>query len=207
MNTMGTIPVTRCLSDGTEEPFHLYSWLSETAWQFIAHIESHFGPRDSSFNLISIQVQSSKTNRPQLWFPDSGIPPNDPEGRSRQIVIRLSPAALNNPLRAKWQLAHECFHLLDPWNKKVDGRDTNRLEEGLATWYQNTNVPEASSHEGSYALAESLVMPQADKLPSSVRHIRENEGLRIGEITPAILNSYCPGFDEDSLRKLCEPFS
>ena len=42
-----------------------------------------FGPRDRSFTLIGIVIDRTPGNLPQLWFPDSGIPPGDVEGRSK----------------------------------------------------------------------------------------------------------------------------
>ena len=139
-------------------------------------------------------------------FQKSGIAPDNSECQSRHVVIRLTLIALTDPARARWQLAHECFHLLDPWFEKVNGRSAIWLEEGLATWFQNSRVPEAESHEGQYALAEQLVSPLMDTLPNAVRRIRQERGLRINEITPNVLQDYCPEMDEDTARKLCQPF-
>ena len=123
------------------------------------------------------------------------------------MVVRLSRNALTDPARARWQLAHECVHLLNPWNKRVDARQTNMLEEGLATWYQNNSVPEAECHEGLYAIAEELVRSQMDELPHAIKRIRQERGLRIGEIPPDILRVYCSGMSEATSWKLCQPFS
>ena len=133
--------------------------------------------------------------------------PDDAQRRSRHVVIRLGPAAITDPARARWQLAHECFHLLDPWNLRVDGRQTNMLEEGLATWYQNNSVPEAECHEDPYATAEDLVRPLMDELPHAIKRIRQERGLRIGDIPPEILRVYCPGMSEETAWKLCQSFS
>ena len=88
----------------------------------------------------------------------------------------------------------------------MDERPANWLEEGLASWYQNSCVPEAELHEGLYAAAEDLVRPLVDDLPNAVKHIRLERRLRISEITPDILQDYCPGFSEEMLRELCQPF-
>ena len=180
--------------------------LPEYASLFLADIEHCFGPRDRSFALVGIDIDRTPDNPPRLWFPDTGIAPDDAEKRSRHVVIRLGPNALTNPARARWQLAHECFHLLDPWNLKVDGRPTNMLEEGLAAWYQNTRVPEAASHEGQYALAEELVRPLIGELPRAVKRIRLEQQLRVSEITPDVLRAHCPGFSYETLWQLCQPF-
>ncbi len=180
--------------------------LPEYASLSLTDIERRFGPRDHSFTLVGIDIDKTPDHAPRLWFPDSGITPGDPEERSKQVIIRLGPGALANPVRARWQLAHECFHLLDPWNPKVDGRPTNWLEEGLAAWYQNHRVPEAEWHERSYAVAEDLMRPLMEEFPDAVKRIRQERGLRISEITHGVLRTYCPGFSDDTLQKLCQPF-
>ena len=202
MNVIDSLLVTKFREDGSHYPMTL----PEYASQFLADIEHRLGSRDRSFAVTGIDIDQTPGNAPRLWFPDSGIPPGDTQRRSRHIVIRLSQAALTDWNRARWQLAHECVHLLDPWNPKVDGRPTNWLEEGLATWYQNTRVPEAEFHDGSYAVAEDLVEPLIEELTNAVKSIRLEQQSRVGEITPDILRAYCPGLGEDLLQKLCQPF-
>ena len=203
MNAIDTLFTTEFREDGSSSSITLSSHAS----RFIADIEGLFGPRDRSFTLVGIVIDRTPGNPPQLWFPDSGIPPGDAEGRSRHVVIRLASNALTDLAKARWQLAHECLHLLDTWNERVDGRPANWLEQGLATWYQNSRVPEAECHEGQYALAEDLVSPLMDESPNAVKLIRQERGLRISEITPDVLQGYCSGMSEDILRKLCQPFS
>ena len=45
-----------------------------------------------------------------------------------------------------------------------------------------------------------------EEFPDAVKRIRQERGLRIGEITPGVLRTYCPGFSDDTLQKLCQPF-
>ena len=203
MNVIDSLFTTEFWEDGSHSPMTL----TEYASQVLADIERRFGPRDRSFTLIGIDIDRTQDKPPHLWFPDTGIAPDDAERRSRHVVIRLGPYALTSPARARWQLAHECFHLLDPWNERVDGRPANWLEEGLASWYQNSCVPEAEHHEGLYSVAEDLVGPLMDELPNAVKRIRRECNLRISEITPHVLRDYCPGITEDVSRKLCQPFS
>ena len=167
---------------------------------FLADIERQFGPRDRSFTLVGIDIDTTPGQTSQLWYPPSGISPDDTERRSRHVIIRLGPNALDNPSRAMWQLAHECFHLLDPWNLNIDG-PTNYLEEGLAHWYQNCRVPEAKSHEGQYAIAEDLLRPLMGELPEAVKRIRLERQLRISEITPDVLRAYCPTMSKETSFK------
>ena len=202
MNTVEALFTTEFREDGSSSSITLSGYAS----RFIADIEGLFGPRDRSFTLVGIVIDRTPDNQPQLWFPNSGIPPGDAEGRSRHVVIRLAFNALTDPARAKWQLAHECFHLLDPWNKKIDGRPTNWLEEGLATWFQNSRVRESEHHEGLYAMAEDLVRPLIDELPEVVKRIRTEKHLRIGEFTPQVLQAYYSAINEETSRQLCQPF-
>ena len=189
-----------------EDGIHWAMTLPVHASRFLVDIEHLFGPRDHSFTLVGIDIDRTPGQCPRLWYPDSGIAPDDPEARSRHVVIRLAPNALTDPARARWQLAHECIHLLNPWNERVDGRSASWLEEGLAAWYQNSRVPEAEHHGGLYALAEDLVTPLMGELPDAVNRIRRERGLRISAITPDVLREYYPGFSEETLLKLCQPF-
>ena len=203
MNVIDSLFTTEFWEDGSHSPMTL----PEYASQFLADIEHRFGQRDQSFMLVGIDIDRTQGKLPHLWFPDTGIAQADAERRSRHVVIRLGPYALTNPARARWQLAHECFHLLDPWNERVDGRPANWLEEGLAAWYQNSCVPEAEHHEGLYSEAEDLVRPLMDELPNAVKRIRREWNLRISEITPDVLRDICPGISEDICRTLCQPFN
>ena len=203
MNVIASLFTTEFWEDGSHSP----RTLTEYASQFLADIEYRFGSRDRSFSLVGIDIDRTRDKPPHLWFPDTGIAPDDAERRSRHVVIRLGPHALADPARARWQLAHECFHLLDPWNERVDGRPASRLEEGLASWYQNSCVPEAEHRKGLYSVAENLVRPLMDELPNAVKRIRQERNLRISEITPHVLQNFCPGISADISRELCQPFS
>lgn len=202
MSAVESLFLTQLQGDGS----HWAMTLPVCSSRFLADLEHLFGPRDHSFTLVGFEVDMTPGACPHLWFPDSGISPGDAEGRSRHVVIRLSQHALADSARARWQLAHECVHLLDPWNEKVDGGPTNWLEEGLAAWYQNKSVPEAESHAGDYAKAEELVGPLMTDLPEAVKRIRQECALRIGEIPPDILRNYCPTMCEIVARKLCQRF-
>ena len=202
MNVIESLFVTQLQENGTHWALTLPAYAS----RFLADIEHLFGPRDPSFTVVGIEIDATPGACPHLWYPDSGIAPDDHTKRSRHVAIRLTSNALTNPVRAQWQLAHECIHLLDPWNEQVDGRPANWLEEGLAAWYQNSRVRGAEYHEGQYALAENLVLPLMDELPNAVKRIRGERRLRISAITPDVLREYCPRFNDETLSKLCLPF-
>lgn len=202
MNAIESLFVTRLQEDGSHWALTLPIYTS----RLLVEIEHLLGPRDHSFTLVGIEFDATPGACPHLWYPNSGTAPDESDSRSRHVIIRLTPNALTDPARARWQLAHECVHLLDPWNEKVDGRPVNWLEEGLATWFQNSRVPEAESHGGQYALAENLVSPLIDELLKAVKLIRREQQLRISTITPDVLREYCPGFNDETLLNLCQPF-
>ena len=81
--------------------------------------EQRFGPRDRSFRLSEITIGG---RFPHLDFP--GIP--------EDVVIRLGDAAIDRPLEALHQLAHETVHFLNP---RPFG-SASVLEEGLATYFE-----------------------------------------------------------------------
>ena len=202
MTVIESLFTTTQNEDGT------YPWtLALLTGKFISDIERVLGPRNPEFTFGGVEIDKTPDATPRLWFPNSGIPIDDLENRSRHIVIRLTPKALEAREYARWQLAHECVHLLDPWNKKVDGMPTNLLEEGLATWYQNFKANcELSSDVRSYEEAESLVKPHIEELQNAVKKIRLEVGLRIGEISTETLAKYCPGVDDNVVERLCDRF-
>lgn len=202
MCVVNSLFVTEYIRDGRQPSIPLTVWASK----FLTEIESLFGPRDRSFTLVGIDIERTPENPPIIWFPNSGIAPDDAGKKYKHIVIRLNENALKNADIARWQLAHECFHLLDPWCLEIEDRPTNWLEEGLATWYQNYRVPEAECHHELYAIAEKLVEPLMPELAEAVKRIREDRKIRIGEMNGEMLCAYCPRVESDIARRLCERF-
>ena len=182
--------VTRLDSDGAYSPRSLPQYLGS----YVVDLEQRFGPRDSSFTILGIELVDSPTEEPHLWFPNT-----DPAGK--HIVVHLSPQPLDNARIARWQLAHECLHLLDPCLPP-----TNVLEEGLATWYQNKAVPVPFATPEPYDEPERLVYPLMDELPAAIRGLRR-KGYRIGRLTAEQLQEACPHIQQDLAIKLTETFS
>ena len=145
---------------------------------------------------------------PTIWFPHVGHPEKDKEKLSKHIIIRLTEKAQSDANLAIWQLARECVHLIDPWNIEAEGRQPNYLEEGLATWYQNTIVQDVSLDDApSYEEAKSLIEPYMPELASTVKHIRSHHKLRISDIDdPDLLLRHCPDMDTKVAEKLCQRF-
>ena len=193
--------VTRHLGNGV----YRYTLAHETS-KFIAEIEDMFGPRDSSFTYVGLEFDETPDARPMNWFPKFGIPSDEKGKRSRHVLIRLGERAIHDPQYALWQLAHECFHLLDPWQKELYGRSTTVLEEGIAASYQDTRVTKFHNIESSYVEAKSLVEPFMPNLVDAVKHIRMQHRVRIGDIDHDILLKHCSGMEFEVAEKLCNPF-
>ncbi len=181
--------VTRPDPDGAYSPKSLPQYLGG----YLADPEQQFGPRDSSFTILGIELVDSPTEKPHVWFPNT-----DPAGK--HVIVHLSPQPLDNARVARWQLAHECLHLLDPRLPP-----TNVLEEGLATWYQNKAVPVTFAPCEPYIEAERLVYPLMDELPAAIRLLRK-AGYRIGGLTAEQLQEVCPRIDRDLAVRLADKF-
>ena len=115
-----------------------------------------------------------------------------------------------SPDQGKWQVAHECVHLLDPGI----GGTANFLEEGLATWFQN----EPRFHDDAvrqyiarntrtllYDAAKDLVLRCMPQLTTAVKEIRESSK-RIREISPDVLAARLPHVDRETVNSLCVAF-
>ena len=181
------------------------------AGTYLSEIEVLLGPRDSSYCFLGVDFHGPDLP-PRTWFPFTGIPIGDHEGRSRHIIIHLTLNASKNFERARWQLAHECVHLVDPWDRQVEGKYTNVLEEGLASWYQCDKVQGFCHNKDNYREALRLVRKYQDRIAVAVKNIRSNElntsgkHMRIGDITPEVLMRYCSQMDEDDAVELCKRF-
>ena len=202
MNEFKDLFATEQRPDKSYWPETLFNHVSA----FLSRLENQFGQRDQSFTLLGVEVVWTHV-QPQLFFPNSGIPVDDPEQRSRHVIIQLPPSVLGNPSLARWHLAHECFHLLDPWCEAIDGRSASKMEEGLATWFQNESVPGYPTGDCEYDAVEALVRPHIDRLSPALKHMREEEGVRISAIMPSMLRNHCPVISQEDAENLCRPFS
>ena len=186
--------ITRENSDG------VFSWtLTKRLGLFLSDIESMFGPRDTSFTILGIELVETDGD-PQIWFPSTSN--ND----GKHVIIQLSKNAIDNEKTARWELAHECVHLLDPRNITLSG-PTNVLEEGIATWYQNYKEGRQFAKTDSwYAEAEELILPLMEVLPDAIQRIRQKEDIPIGDIKEGVLCEYCSEVSPDVAQRLTQQF-
>lgn len=167
------------------------------AWrdEFLKELESWLDPRDPNYDLGD--VVQSPTGHPNIFHDFS----------KKAIDIRLTEYALTGAqggLLAKWQIAHECVHLIDP----NFSPPTNVLEEGIATWYQNRKIyPARIGSTPLYLAAEALVSQYLDSgyLQVKIREMRRR-GLRIGRFTVDELVQNAPVIDKVTAFRLAESF-
>ncbi len=180
--------------------------LAQLTSVFLTEIEKLFGPRDPKFTYVGLEIDTTHNAKPQIWFPHTGYPGRETDEPSRHVIIRLTESAQNDANIAIWQLAHECVHLIDPWNIDTEGRQPNMLEEGLAAWYQNTIV-QGVPYDPRYEAAKSLVEPYMPKLNAAIKHIRTQHNLRISAIDNSdLLLSHFPELDTKVADRLCQRF-
>ena len=185
--------------------------LNQHVIHYMSVLQDLFGLRDPKFVIGSIQKSTHYKGDPQTNFP-SGYH----EDGGCIVDIHITPYAYQNCLYdlATWQVAHECVHLLDP----IGLGGANILEEGLATWFQDTpryhpeNVQAFIStkdpHPREYAEAKELVASCMPELAFAVRTIRTN-GIPLPKIQPNLLATYLPEqrVDRRVLTLLCRKFS
>lgn len=167
--------------------------------EFLAELEGWFGPRDKSYGLGAI-VPALPNRLPNIYL----------DLHFNRIDIRITPRALagaQGKLLAKWQVAHECVHLIDP----NFSPPTNILEEGIATWYQNEKIrPTCFDSRPSYQEAEALVRPHMvnGHLPKIIRRLRLRplDSVRICEITTELLAQHAPKVPVAAAARLCSRF-
>ena len=98
---------------------HLQPFLVEC----IQCVQELLGPRDEKYHF------------PQIRSTCTGGPYTDTLTLNLAVVLPMSSLSNCDLTEARWHIAHESIHVLDPHSNP-----TNYLEEGLATWFQNIKV-------------------------------------------------------------------
>ena len=145
--------------------------------EFLDELETILGPRDVGFSLGDVVQAPMNDDVPRIYL-------NFDERNTVDIwlTVNAMSGAYGGGL-ARWQLAHECVHLVDP----SFSPPTNVMEEGIATWFQNRKVENKFFMQfagSAYATAERLVSPLMNDgyLPEMLRLLRRN-GTSIGKVT------------------------
>lgn len=148
-------------------------------------VQGLLGPRDEQFCF------------PKIRSANRHGPYTDSSKHNLAVVLPESSLSKCDLTEARWHIAHESIHVLDPHSNP-----TNYLEEGLATWFQNTKV---DSYTGPrwypWAEAEKRVKSLMDTLPNGLRRFRDEQRrlrlrgdpyTKLGDIAAELLIRYCP---------------
>jgi hypothetical protein len=157
--------------------------------------EELYGPRNTAFLFLGIEF----------------IPLH---GRVRYVaenslVIQLSFHAMQNPIKAYFELAHECIHLLWP----DPTRSTLIIEEGMATTFatmymrdkMNIDIKPLAEAQRYYDEAQALVTSLLEIDEYGIKKLREEEP-NIKKITKSLILKYFPTFPETSAARLTRTF-
>lgn len=189
-----------------EQRSHYIIYLKEQFCQYMAILEQMFGLCDPRFVFGSFKQAVGSV--PRTHFP------NGFHFKGNCVVdIHISKYPWQHCCydQSAWQVAHECVHLLDPGLQT----NTNVLEEGLATWFQNeprfhndlvkTYIRKSPTGSQNYIQAGRLVQHCMPNLIKAIKDIR-GSGLSIRDITPDTLNSHLSEIDGQVINDLCSEF-
>lgn len=171
-----------------------FSWtLASRLGHMLRTIEERYGPRDLSWTILGVEFCS---DGPQLWFP----------GNRRNIVIQLDDDCLTDPVRAHFQLAHECIHLLSPHGTE----EASVLEEGLAVHFQIEYVKQ-EFHVHKQPSLPNYIAAHADTAtllaldPDAIRKLRTSEP-NLHRVTAEIIREHVPEAPRELADRLAMKF-
>ncbi len=170
-----------------------FTWtLVSRVGEMILEVEALFGPRDRDYTLLGIEFSGTI---PQIWFP----------GDCQHIAIQLGEPSMADAKRARFQLAHETVHLLDP----VVAGTASVLEEGLVTYYQLTyshrEDPNYFTGDAKYDSASRLASKLMTACPQAVKSLRSH-GKRISALTAGELRDACAELTHEEAMALAQTF-
>src|ERR1043166_1645415 len=97
----------------------VFAWtLAARMGHILTQAETLCGPRDTSYTVLGVEFG---VGAPRIRY----LP------NWRQAIVQITEACATDTVRACYQMAHECIHLLSP----TDKRDITVMEEGLATHF------------------------------------------------------------------------
>lgn len=163
--------------------------------QILPMAEARFGPRDRQYTLVAPDFFDGPPNL-HFLVKDKTV-----------IQIRVNSSCRDDVIRACYQIAHECIHVLAPVEL---GRETV-LEEGVATSFQhgfilkhcNCNWPKSGSdkYDAVRLLVERLLVIE----PDSIRRLRQAQPA-FSKITAAMIRQVIPSLAQSDADKLTLPF-
>jgi hypothetical protein len=166
--------------------------LASRLGQMLHQAEVEYGQRDRSYTLLGVEFRDGV---PQVWFPEN----------RKDVVVQLGLGAMQDPVIALFQLAHEVIHLLDPRPGAA-----NYLEEGVAADFQQRFIRSVVGHElpsgdPNYDRARALLHQFTTLAPNAVRSLRQTHG-PMRSVTEQQIVAAVPGVTPDLASQLASPF-
>ncbi|MDD9867883.1 MAG: hypothetical protein OXU73_00940 [Candidatus Campbellbacteria bacterium] len=180
--------------------FEILKHLQNEMPHIMEKVENLFGEKDESWGFSGIRICSDE-DVPCVYYPRV-------EGKNIGILISKSCIDDSDCIRAEWQLAHECVHLLSPDKNK--GINANFLEEGMATYFQDKYISDKYRREFNYKekykKAKELYSEIHNINPHIIKKIRTEKCPNLKEMTKEILLEYCKGLKDDTAEALIQSF-
>ena len=170
-----------------------HDWLIEQCEDLTKKAERLLGRRDPDWKLDQVR-RNPKCDSPVLWV----------YAKDKRVDILLSSRLDEGDKSAvRYELAHECLHMLDPCTKA----ESTNLCEGLAAYFQFRVTGQRTTHE-KYLPALEAVERLWTHLQGAVRFRRVCEAKPMHEIGFADLEPWFPDAAEveDDLEFLTKPF-
>ena len=170
-------------------------WLMAQCEDLIPKAERLLGRRDPNWSLGSLR-RNPDGDHPRLRvYPEQGY----------ADILLSSRLDEGDRTAVRYELAHECLHMLDPCTRK----ESTNLCEGLAAYFQYKVTGQRTKHE-KYLPALEAVERLRTRLQGAVRHCRLHavEQKPMQKIGFADLEPWFPDSSEveDDLKYLTESF-
>lgn len=173
-----------------------FTWtLASRLGHILRQAEVLYGLRDSTYTILGVEFGG---DAPQIWFP----------GNCGHVIVQITSSCATDIVRACYQMAHECVHLLSP----VAKQQITILEEGLGTHFSHRYIREqlrAISWLGdepeSYRSACLLVEELLALDPGIIRSVRQRQP-KISCVTTDDLRAACTNVTAELARALTQVF-
>lgn len=171
-----------------------FTWtLTSRLGQLLHQAEFIYGPRDPRFTILGIELIAGA---PRIWFP----------GDRGHVAIQLTTDCATDVVRACYELAHECIHLLGP----TPNEPSNVLEEGLAEHFAQQQVRRAFNARldpdpPSYAEASGKVSELLALCPQVIRAVRAAKPA-LSRVSVEDIIEACPAVPLRLAEALAAPF-
>lgn len=176
---------------------NLHAWtITSRLGQALDEAEKRYGPRDPSFTILGVEVNSRA--QPQIRF----------RGNDKHVIVQITKGCSHDLQCAGYEMAHEVIHCLNP----IKNGEATVLEEGLATHFAveyAINKLDDKNREVSnpkYAYAMNLVRELLQAYGDDVIKRLRNAEPSLSAITPQLIYDTCPDISKELVDQLTQKF-